>query len=51
MPLGIGRHDFTSGDTDSHGSSFSNAVGIVRCIEKLLIACASMSLDSCYSAG
>jgi hypothetical protein len=25
-------------------------VGIVRCIEKLLIACASMSLDSCHSA-
>jgi hypothetical protein len=25
-------------------------VGIVRCIEKLLIACASMNLDSCYSA-
>jgi hypothetical protein len=25
-------------------------VGVVRCIERLLIACASMSLDSCYSA-
>jgi hypothetical protein len=25
-------------------------VGIVRCIEKLLIACASMSYDSCYDA-
>jgi hypothetical protein len=25
-------------------------VGIVRWIEKLLFACSSMSLDSCYSA-
>jgi hypothetical protein len=25
-------------------------VGIVRCIEKLLIACASMNMDSCCSA-
>jgi hypothetical protein len=25
-------------------------VGIVRCIERLLITCSSMSLDSCYSA-
>jgi hypothetical protein len=25
-------------------------VGIVRCIEKLLIACASMSYDLCYDA-
>jgi hypothetical protein len=32
-----------------HVDSLIAAVGIVRCIEKLLIACASMSLDSCYS--
>jgi hypothetical protein len=25
-------------------------VGIVRCIEKLLIACASMNMDSCCKA-
>jgi hypothetical protein len=29
---------------------FCATVGIVRWIEKLLFACASMSLDSCYSA-
>jgi hypothetical protein len=33
-----------------NSSSSSSSVGIVGCIEKLLIACASMSLDSCYSA-
>jgi hypothetical protein len=32
------------------GWNYRQGVGIVRCIEKLLIACASMNLDSCYSA-
>jgi hypothetical protein len=27
-----------------------DGVGIVRCIEKLLIVCASMSYNSCYDA-
>jgi hypothetical protein len=30
--------------------AFSTIVGIVRCIEKLLIACSSMSYDSYYDA-